>query len=159
MLALLWPLSFVINYGWQKGNKLWDLRATLALSKNVQGATWVIIAQFTTTLCVRYCRLLVITHFIRSTPHNATLFTYYQLMSHLFQVSIQSALSKFTTSISKSTSALAVNSFLIATKVNELDSKQSVSVSKTSFTQQYPANLSEMLIRGPILSAYTALIK
>ena len=86
-------------------------------------------------------------------------FLHYHLMPHLFQVSIQSALSKFTTSILISTSALAVNSFLIATKVNELDTKQSVSVNEMSFTQQYPANLSEMLIRGPILSAYTALIK
>lgn len=68
-------------------------------------------------------------------------------------------MSKFATSISISTSALALNSFLIATKVNELDTKQSVSVSEMSFTQQYPANLSEMLIRGPILGAYTALIK
>lgn len=80
-------------------------------------------------------------------------------MPYLFQVLMQSALSKFTTSILISTSAPRVNSFLIATKVNELDTKQSVSVSKTSFTQQYPANLSEMLIRGPILSAYMALIK
>lgn len=80
-------------------------------------------------------------------------------LNAIFQVLIHSALSKFTTSILTSTSVLAVNSFLIATKVNELDTKQSLSVSKTSFTQQYPANLSEMLIRGPILSAYTALIK
>lgn len=68
-------------------------------------------------------------------------------------------MSKFTTSALTSTSALAVNSFLIVTKAKELDSKQSVRVSKMSFTQQYPANLSEMLIRGPILSAYKALIK
>lgn len=71
----------------------------------------------------------------------------------------QSALSKLTTSILISTSVLAVNSFLIATKVTELDTKQSLSVSKMSFTQQYPANLSETLIRGLILGAYTALIK
>lgn len=45
------------------------------------------------------------------------------------------------TSILISTSALAINSLLIATKVNELDAKQSVSVSKTSFTQQQPAKL------------------
>lgn len=31
---------------------------------------------------------------------------------------------------------LAVNSFLIATKLKALDTKQSVSVSETSFTQQ-----------------------
>lgn len=80
------------------------------------------------------------------------------LMPLLFEISTQSSLSKLTTSILISTSVLTVNSFLIASKVNELDTKQSLSVSKMSFTQ-YPANLSKMLIRGPILSAYTALIK
>jgi hypothetical protein len=36
-----------------------------------------------------------------------------------------------------------VNSFLIVSKVNELNTEQSVSVNETTFTQQYPANLSK----------------
>lgn len=133
----------------KKSNKLWDLRATLRNDD----------CTIHNTIAVPHGACLESSN--ESNPHNASLFTYhcFSLKQRLIQVLIQSALSKFKTSILISTSALAVNSFLIAGKVNELDTKQSVSVSETSFTQQYPANLSEMLIRGPILGAYTALIK
>jgi hypothetical protein len=38
---------------------------------------------------------------------------------------------------------LSVNSFLIASKVHKLDTKQLAGVKEASFTQQYPANLSK----------------